>query len=57
MPTKSISYSNVYCIQMYCSHEYSEDLNLKYRLQLEINLVRNISFSEEPLGSTFFYSF
>lgn len=35
---------------MYCSHEYAKDVNLTYRLQLEMNLIRNISFSEKPSG-------
>lgn len=37
-----------------CSHEYAKDVNLKYRLQLEMNLIRNISFSEEPSGIQIF---
>lgn len=35
---------------MYFSHDYAKDVNLKYRLKLEMTPIKTISFSEEPSG-------
>lgn len=43
-------FPNLYHTQMSCSSDYAKAVSLRYRLKLEMNLIRNISFSKDPSG-------